>query len=124
MKKKKGCLVTRNTVYEALTNPFYYGEMCVKGELLPHIYEPIINKSLFDKVQKRLNGDKDTDSISPYSSIPYIFRGIARCAKCGCRISQEAKTKKVAKVIIISNVLIAKDLVSKGELMKKLCLSN
>ena len=38
MKKKKGCLVTRNTIYEVLTNPFYYGEMCIKGKIMPHIY--------------------------------------------------------------------------------------
>lgn len=41
-----------------LTNPFYYGEMIVKGQVIPHIYEPLIDKSLFDKVQDLLSGKK------------------------------------------------------------------
>lgn len=40
-----------NTVYEILRNPFYYGVMKVKGKLIPHIYDKIIDKKLYDRVQ-------------------------------------------------------------------------
>lgn len=96
-KKSSDCFVSRNGIYHILKNPFYYGDMRVKGQLLPHIYEPIISKSLFDKVQKRLTGDKDTLNRVTYSSIPYIFRKIVRCSKCGCQITPETKTKKSGK---------------------------
>lgn len=96
MKKKKGCLVTRNTVYEALTNPFYYGEMCVKGELIPHIYEPLVSKELFDQVQELFikNGTHNRCNIKEYTNSCYTFKRIIHCKECGGLITPEKKTKK------------------------------
>lgn len=76
MKKKKGCLVTKNTIYEVLTNPFYYGEMCVKGKIMPHIYTPLVSKDLFDKVQKILtqNGNHNRANVKESAKTVYTFR--------------------------------------------------
>lgn len=96
VKKKKGCFVTRNTVYEVLTNPFYYGEMCVKGEIIPHIYEPLVSKELFNKVQDIFikNGTHNRTNIKEIAKNSYIFRKIIRCKECGHLITPEKKIKK------------------------------
>lgn len=47
--------ISQTCINNLLKNPFYIGKMCVKGILMPHIYPPIIDKSLFDKVQNRLS---------------------------------------------------------------------
>ena len=39
----------RETIYAMLKNPFYYGEMVIRGEKMPHASEPLISKSLYDK---------------------------------------------------------------------------
>ncbi len=70
-----------------LKNPFYYGMMKAKGQLLPHKYKPIISKELFDKCQQvRQNWGKKPFQ---YGAKPFIFRGLLRCARCGCSMSPE-----------------------------------
>lgn len=96
MKKKKDCLVTRNTIYEVLTNPFYYGEMCVKGDIIPHVYEPLVSRELFDKVQTLLiqNGRHNRANVKETTKTVYTFRKLIRCKECGCLITPEKKVKK------------------------------
>lgn len=95
MKKKKGCLVTRNTIYEVLTNPFYYGEMCVKGKIMPHIYTPLVSKDLFDKVQKILmqNGNHNRANVKEGSKTVYTFRKMIYCKECGSLITPSTNYK-------------------------------
>jgi site-specific DNA recombinase len=70
-----------------LKNPFYYGVMRVKDKLYPHKYEPIISKQLFDQVQ----AIKDRANKKPrkYGGLPYFYRGLISCSKCGMRITVE-----------------------------------
>ena len=44
----------RETIYAMLKNPFYYGYMRIKGDLFPHNYPKLIDKDLFDTVQRTL----------------------------------------------------------------------
>lgn len=98
-KNRKNCLVTRNTVYEILTNPFYYGEMCIKGNLMPHIYEPLVSKELFNLVQNIFveNGGHNRTNIKEFTKTTYIFRKLIHCKSCGCLITPEKKIKKNGK---------------------------
>ncbi|MCL2017796.1 MAG: recombinase family protein [Alphaproteobacteria bacterium] len=89
---KTGKPICRSQVFRILNNPFYYGMMQVKGALYPHIYEPLIDKALFDKCQDVMNGKGRARFKS--SEIPFIFRGLIKCADCGCAISSDRKTKK------------------------------
>lgn len=95
-KKRKGLFVSKNTVYDVLTNPFYYGEMCINGEFMPHIYPPLITKSLYEKVQELFveKGNRNRTNAEEYAKTPYIFRGFIHCKDCGCLITPETKTKK------------------------------
>lgn len=89
--------ISRVTVYNMLTNPFYYGEMIVKGQVIPHIYEPLIDKSLFDKVQDLLSGKKIHCKEQVYGGLPFAFRGLIKCAHCGCTLSEETHKKTNGK---------------------------
>jgi hypothetical protein len=75
-----------------LNNPFYYGEMKSKGKLYPHKYKPIINKELFNRCQsiRKSWGKKPFQ----YAAKPFIFRGLLRCANCGCAMSPETAKGK------------------------------
>lgn len=72
-----------------LKNPFYYGEMRVKGELYPHKYDAIISRQLFDDAEKVRNGYKVKKHR--WGGLPYMYRGLISCADCGCRITFEKK---------------------------------
>lgn len=88
----------RETIYAMLKNPFYYGEMVIRGEKMPHIYEPLISKSLFDKVHDVLTGNKTAVRSYAYSAIPFVFRKLVKCAHCDSTISSEMHTKKSGRV--------------------------
>lgn len=105
----KYCPVSRNKIHDILTNPFYYGAMYVADEeidertkkpvktfykLINHVYEPLISKELFDKVQKVLKTKKKERFCKEqkYAGIPFVFRGLITC-KCGCAITPEHHKK-------------------------------
>ena len=75
-----------------LKNPFYYGDMIIKENIYPHRYPPIISKALFDQVQKVKSGFKKKPF--KYAGKPYMYRGLLRCAHCGCSISPDKKKGK------------------------------
>lgn len=79
--------LTNSMVDRILKNPFYYGEMRVKGQLYSHKYERVIDKSLFDEVQSVIAG-KNRSPVK-YASKPFIFRGLIKCAECGCAVTPE-----------------------------------
>src|SRR3972149_10009787 len=77
-----------------MKNPFYYGVMRYNGNLYPHRYEPVITKELFDKVQEIKAGYNKKHF--KYAGLPYMYRGLIRCADCGCMITPEkAKDKYI-----------------------------
>lgn len=79
-------------VYNILNNPFYYGEMLSAGKIYPHRYMPLISKELFDICQRRMKGWNKKQF--QYAAKTFIFRGLLRCAKCGCSMSPEIKKGK------------------------------
>ena len=50
-------------------------------------HEPLISKQLFDEVQEMLNQKAHIKK----QNIPFAFRGILRCAKCGCLLTASQK---------------------------------
>ncbi|MDD5237350.1 MAG: recombinase family protein [Candidatus Omnitrophica bacterium] len=75
-----------------LKNPFYYGEMLHGGKLYPHKYKTIVSKALFDKVQEVKAGYNKKPF--KFAGLPYLYRGLIKCAKCGCMITPEKKKRK------------------------------
>ncbi|MDO8739993.1 MAG: recombinase family protein [Candidatus Woesearchaeota archaeon] len=72
-----------------LNNTFYYGLAYSKEKDISwnHKYKPLITKELFDKCQEIRTGWGKKPF--QYASKPFIFRGLVRCAKCGCSMSPE-----------------------------------
>lgn len=46
--------ISKRCINNLLKNPFYYGYMRIKGDLFPHNYPKLIDKDLFDTVQRIL----------------------------------------------------------------------
>ncbi len=72
-----------------LKNPFYFGQMRIKGKLYPHYYKKIITKEFFVKAESARNGHKKKKQI--WAGLPYAFRGLINCAECGCSVTFESK---------------------------------
>ena len=92
---QKNNFINRNTILNILRNPFYYGMMCIKGKLMPHIHGNIISKDLFDRVQEVLDSKhKEGKRQQLLSKYIYIFRGLITCGCCGHKVFSDYCTKR------------------------------
>lgn len=79
-------------IHRIIMDSFYYGIMVVKGKEYPHRYPHIISRDTFFRAQEiRASWNK-----KPYKfkSKPYAFKGLIKCAVCGCTITPEFKKGK------------------------------
>ncbi len=84
--------LVRSQVHRLIQNPFYYGEMEVKGKRYPHVYTPLITKELYDACQAvRLGWHKKPFA---YAGKDYIFRGLLTCATTGKTVTADTKIRK------------------------------
>ncbi len=93
IKNEHGIDWSHSYIDKVLNNPFYYGSMLLKGELYPHRYPPIISKTLYDQVKavKSSYNKKRSKFVGP---LPFLYRGIFKCAQCGLSITPEIHKKK------------------------------
>lgn len=89
---KTGKKLAKNQIGSIIDNPFYYGDMKVKGLLYPHIYQTTISKELWNTCQDIRKGKKK--DYSKKTKTDFIFKGLIKCKKCGCTISPEIKKGK------------------------------
>ena len=91
-KSKNDKYLSHSMVYHILCNPFCYGVMRTKGKEYEHKYEPIISKNTFLRAREaRLSWKKEPFK---HQALPFIFRGLIRCNKCGCAVTAEIKGGK------------------------------
>ena len=86
---KAGKPISKSQLSDILSNPFYYGEMLYRDKIYPHRYEKLIDRWLFEKC-KDIRDGRSGIKIK-YASKPYIFRGILKCATCGCLVGIDPK---------------------------------
>ena len=92
LKSENGKPLSISMVAYILQNPFYYGLMRYKGRENTHKYKPLITKEFFNKCEAvRQSYNKKPFQ---YAAKPFVFRGLVKCAKCGCTVSPEMKVKK------------------------------
>ena len=87
LKSSVGKALALSMIEHILHNTFYYGIAYSRTKKIsyPHKYQPLITKDLFDRCEAvRKNWGKKPFQ---YGAKPYIFRGLLRCAKCGCSMS-------------------------------------
>lgn len=75
-----------------LLNPFYSGNMEVKGVIYPHKHVRLISQTLFYKTESIRKGA--IVNKKRWAGLPFQFRGLIACGVCGCRISFENKKNK------------------------------
>ncbi|MDE2037775.1 MAG: recombinase family protein [Patescibacteria group bacterium] len=93
---QRGKLLTLSNIYIILRNHFYYGrfeypkgsESWYQGR-----HEPLISKELFDKVQQKLDINKDRTGEKK----EFAFTKLMRCGYCNSGITADEKFKKLAK---------------------------
>jgi site-specific DNA recombinase len=89
LKKEFNLDFSKGYVDFILKNPFYAGSMLYDGQAYPHNYENVISRGLFDEVQRIKAGYMKKHS--KFAGLPYVYRGMIRCATCGCMITPEKK---------------------------------
>ena len=83
---KVGKTLSISMIQHTLRNPFYYGLMKYNNELHQGKHQPMISKKLFEKCQKVL---KDRSRPIKKFVKEYAFRGLLKCAECGCSITSQ-----------------------------------
>lgn len=87
----RGGTITKSVMHRLVQNPFYYGEMRIKGELLPHCHEPLISREIFKKCKEvRMSWEKKPFQ---YRGKEFLFRGLLKCGVTGRIITANTKTK-------------------------------
>ncbi len=81
LRNKAGRCLSLTGLSTMLNNPFYTGLMRVRrtGELFPGNHQPLVSKSLFDRVQRILRG-KTVNRVVRHD---FTFRRLAKCGPCG-----------------------------------------
>jgi DNA invertase Pin-like site-specific DNA recombinase/predicted metal-binding protein len=89
LRNKFGQTVSKNCVFTLLRNPFYYGAMKFNSSVQEGNHEPLITKSLFDKVQEVI-GIRNKPLKKKWQ---FNFTGFIKCGECGCGITGYKKIK-------------------------------
>ena len=89
--KNSGNQLSRSTIYQIFTKPFYYGWYefpAGTGKWYHGSHEPMISKDEYDRVQALL-GRKGNPRPSTHFNFP--FAGLIRCGECGLTVTAEDK---------------------------------
>ena len=89
LKKEFNLDFSKGYVDFILKNPFYAGSIRYNGQEYPHNYDCVITRELFDEVQRIKAGYMKKHS--KFAGLPYLYRGLIKCADCGCMITPEKK---------------------------------
>jgi site-specific DNA recombinase len=84
--------IAKSVIHKLMQNPFYYGEMRFKGDILPHCHEPIITKETFKACEAvRMRWSKKPFK---YRGKEFLFRGIIKCAATDRIATSYTRTKQ------------------------------
>jgi len=89
-RKRKGLAVA--VIQRMLENKFYIGLFTYRNEIYEGKHKPIIDKTIFDKVQQILKERAKPRKTKTLLDFP--FRGIFKCGECGRAITCEQHIKK------------------------------
>lgn len=89
LRNRNGSKVARSSLSDMLNNPFYVGLIRIvrTEEVFTGIHQPLVNKSLFDRVQKILKGKFNTRT----QVHTFLFRRMLRCKQCSNTIVGETQ---------------------------------
>lgn len=87
----KGRPMVLSSIYRMLQNTYYFGMFeypSGSGNWIRGDYDPLINKEMYDKVQKQLRQPPKSYAIKPFHFVKML-----KCGECGSGITAEEKTK-------------------------------
>lgn len=68
--------ISRGSLYLILQNPVYIGQITHDGKTYPGLHEPIIERDMWDRVQRLLNGNRVVHRRKERSRIPSPLAGL------------------------------------------------
>lgn len=80
-----------------LNNQKYTGEFTFGGRLCTNTYPAIIDKDLFERVQKRLAANRYFAGGTATARVPYLLTGKAFCAHCNAAIISDGGTSRTGQ---------------------------
>ena len=80
-----------------LTNAKYTGEFTFGGRLCNNTYPAIIDKALFERVQKRLAKNRYFAGGTATARVPYLLTGKAFCAHCNAALISDGGTSRTGQ---------------------------
>ena len=93
----KGKLFTFKSFDKWLVNRKYTGEFYFGNRLCTNMYPQIVDKELFEDVQKRLNKNRYFAGGVATAKIPYLLTGKLFCGHCGTEMVSDGGTGKLGK---------------------------
>ena len=88
LRTEKNKVLSLSQHQHILKCPFYYGTFVLLGEMHEASHEPLVTKALFDTVQAAMLRRSKPNVMRLK---PYVYRGLFRCASCGCTITMETQ---------------------------------
>ncbi|MDD3648373.1 MAG: recombinase family protein, partial [Candidatus Dojkabacteria bacterium] len=92
-RSRAGNKVTKSTIHRVLHDPVYYGVILRKGNLYKGSFDPMLDKSLYDRVQDVFNGKNKERPKEPEKRY-FLYRKYLKCAVCGCSLTATLKKDK------------------------------
>src|ERR1035441_10221591 len=89
LKGNKGRELALSSYQYILKNNIYHGILYFGGEFYEGKHEPLITKKLFDTCQEVMT--RKSKPRHGGGLKPYVYRGLFRCAECGCYITIETQ---------------------------------
>jgi site-specific DNA recombinase len=93
LRNRRGGRVSKNGVSRILNNPFYIGiiRLASTNETFPGVHEPLIRKSLFDRVHGVLTGKVN----ARFHRHDFLYRRLIACRHCGLSLVGETQKSHV-----------------------------
>lgn len=95
--------LTKGSVQGILRHPLYRGNFIWKKKIYQGIHEPLINKNLWDKVQRILDSRSNAKIAVKYNTLRFAYKGFMVCGECGRNITATRKTKPSGKEYVYYN---------------------
>jgi site-specific DNA recombinase len=86
----------KSAIQRVLSNPIYYGDFVWGGEYFRGKHTPIIDKTLYDRVQHLMKAKGKSKLVKR----DFAFTSLLTCSVCGCAITAEEHHKKSGKVYV------------------------
>ena len=86
----------KNTLYHFLKSEKYIGRYTYDNEVYTNIYPAIIDKELYDFVQKKMAENKYGKHNAP---VEYLLKNKVICGHCGHIVNSDAGTSKSGKIV-------------------------